>query len=479
MPGCLSVLGRFKLFPKRDRNSELKHTKRKAAGSLPVRNSMQQYGPDRVNEPLTSYPILIRNSSRHSRGGAASPNVLRKPRAPPTISTPLDDDFDAITTQDGTTDGGLTSGRKPAREGVRTRHGRLAGSWGTEMSSSPLDEDFDLVTYTYADTVGEVTEGRSVYSVQMLSPNRPGGARRLDTGVEGVTSVEQVTGGMDRRRDSRPRLSLESDRTPGAGEYYQGRVRERPGPKFEVVRSQVVEDSPDKTVTVSVWREQVNKPIGPNGERMSVHYYAPEEVLREDERGSASRQEPQNGWAEQMGDGKRSPQHPSTSSHRRSQVLNTTPDRLGHHYTGKRSPSIPRSPPYGRSPPRSSTPAHGNPQPFPQEYLVHSTPQDILPFQHTPFSGHQQSNSTIGDTSISSIKSLPTIQMEKILDSCEPSLIHIAPVLSSLGITREEHLRAIVRLSEETRDREVKEEALRMGMTVMEWAILLDKVQSM
>ena len=80
---------------------------------------------------------------------------------------------------------------------------------------------------------------------------------------------------------------------------------------------------------------------------------------------------------------------------------------------------------------------------------------------------------------MSTVKSLPTIEMEKILDSCEPSLVHVAPILSCLGITREEHLRAIVRLSEETRDREVKEEALRLGMTVMEWAILLDKLHSL
>lgn len=83
------------------------------------------------------------------------------------------------------------------------------------------------------------------------------------------------------------------------------------------------------------------------------------------------------------------------------------------------------------------------------------------------------------DNSISTIKSLPTIEMEKILDSCEPSLVHVAPILACLGITREEHLRAIIRLSEETRDKEVKEEALRLGMTVMEWAILLDRLHSL
>ena len=68
--------------------------------------------------------------------------------------------------------------------------------------------------------------------------------------------------------------------------------------------------------------------------------------------------------------------------------------------------------------------------------------------------------------------------VELILSDCEPSLLHIAPILSSLGIYKLEHLRAMNRLSEETRDKEVKEQALRRGVTVMEWAILLDKLQT-
>ena len=60
----------------------------------------------------------------------------------------------------------------------------------------------------------------------------------------------------------------------------------------------------------------------------------------------------------------------------------------------------------------------------------------------------------------------------------QPSLSHIAPVLSSLGIRSEDHLRAVARLSEETRDREVREVALQKGMTVVEWAMLLDRIRS-
>lgn len=74
-------------------------------------------------------------------------------------------------------------------------------------------------------------------------------------------------------------------------------------------------------------------------------------------------------------------------------------------------------------------------------------------------------------------RSSSTSSIEGILASCKPSLLHIAPVLSNLGIRRQEHLRALARLREETRDREMKEEMLKQGVTLLEWAILVDKLQ--
>lgn len=88
-----------------------------------------------------------------------------------------------------------------------------------------------------------------------------------------------------------------------------------------------------------------------------------------------------------------------------------------------------------------------------------------------PFHPRQSQGSTI-----SSIKSDSAVRFVQLLESCQPSLLHIAPVLARLGIMKVEHLKAVVRLSEEMRDREVREEALRMGVTVVEWAILLDRV---
>ncbi|KAG1716066.1 hypothetical protein ID866_1092 [Astraeus odoratus] len=74
-------------------------------------------------------------------------------------------------------------------------------------------------------------------------------------------------------------------------------------------------------------------------------------------------------------------------------------------------------------------------------------------------------------------RSTSTTSVEMVLASCQPSLLHIAPVLYGLGIKQREHLRALARLREETRDREMKEEMLKKGVTVLEWAILMDKLQ--
>lgn len=70
-------------------------------------------------------------------------------------------------------------------------------------------------------------------------------------------------------------------------------------------------------------------------------------------------------------------------------------------------------------------------------------------------------------------------QIESVLSSCQPSLLHLLPILEELGVRRSEHMTALARMREETRDHEVKEEALRKGVTVVEWAILIDKLQSL
>ena len=85
-------------------------------------------------------------------------------------------------------------------------------------------------------------------------------------------------------------------------------------------------------------------------------------------------------------------------------------------------------------------------------------------------------HATRSGATISSIRSAWTSDFEKFLDSCNPSLVHVSDILKTLGIYKLEHLKAVARLSPEMRDREVKEVALRLGMTVVEWAILVDKI---
>ena len=45
-------------------------------------------------------------------------------------------------------------------------------------------------------------------------------------------------------------------------------------------------------------------------------------------------------------------------------------------------------------------------------------------------------------------------ELESVLASCDPPLVHLSPMLAKLGIVHEGYLRAVARLSEETRDGE-------------------------
>ena len=104
-----------------------------------------------------------------------------------------------------------------------------------------------------------------------------------------------------------------------------------------------------------------------------------------------------------------------------------------------------------------------------QRHYQESTPieKELPP---TPF------HPTRSGSTISSIRSVSTTEFEKFLDGCKPSLVHVSGILKNLGMYKLEHLKAVARLSPEMRDREVKEVALRLGMTVVEWAILVDEL---
>ena len=59
------------------------------------------------------------------------------------------------------------------------------------------------------------------------------------------------------------------------------------------------------------------------------------------------------------------------------------------------------------------------------------------------------------------------------------SLLHLTEPLQELGIQRKEHLRALAKIHEETRYREVREEALKKGVAAAEWELFLDKLEAL
>jgi len=194
-----------------------------------------------VSEQGAPYPVLIRGHS------------LRKSRVPPSATSQLDENFDAIS-QDGT-----TTARTPPRR----------RDWETERTSSPLDEDFDLMT----SSAGATTARGSIYSDPRPLPPE-GSYRYMPERSRAYSPDGNKIGNPGPGTQGPSRHSTITRSTSKHGRHGSGS-----GPQFEVVKSQVVEDGPERTVTVSLWKEQVAKSIGPNGETMSVHYYSAEEVL--------------------------------------------------------------------------------------------------------------------------------------------------------------------------------------------------------
>ncbi|KAL1710381.1 histone deacetylase domain-containing protein [Schizophyllum commune] len=425
--------------------------------------------------------------------------LVRRPNPPPT-SPPLDDDFDAMTQAGTTTRGAQTE-------------------WGTHLRESraftatPLWSDFDACTYTAAPGetrsewqmgIGQANatrgtpqtsprKGPGSLSTRVLAgdarqpPSRAGSVARHATGRSGSEWGQSQDGwpqgpprGAVVRRSPTTTSRASSKRLPNPPserdwpppvrretEIIQGNT------EFSMVRRRVLEDSPQKTVTISTWREQVAEEAAQATEpepEMSVYFVGaddyPESVapvpgstrVIEEVRGLGMDSSARSASPPMLPQGTTPPRKASYGSRADSRRTGTS--------------SSPRSLP--SPPPRTSTP-NGVNSPTSQlnRRYTHSrrgsSPQRrILSSLFHP----TQSGATI-----SSIKT-PEGAFDRVLDSCEPSLLHIAPVLESLGMTSEEHLRAVARLSEDTRDKEIREEALRMGVTIVEWAILIDKLQT-
>ncbi|KAJ7160265.1 hypothetical protein C8R46DRAFT_1107555 [Mycena filopes] len=212
------------------------------------------------------------------------------------------------------------------------------------------------------------------------------------------------------------------------------------GQDYEIVEYEIVEEGPERTVSISTWREQAIQEAD-SDDAMSVYYVNADDcqahpepteigVFVEREANIASGSGSNNSAGKSKGSGK------SRASRRREE---------------EPPPDARTKTERGSSAPRTSTP-HG--------------------------SGTRAGKSA--STISSSIALTPTTPaLEQILVSCEPSLLRISPILQRVGILRTEHLRAVGKLSEDTRNKEVKEEVLKLGVTVVEWAILLDKLQAL
>lgn len=494
--------------------------------------------------------------------------IVKRPRPPPT-SPPLDDEFDAMTHAGTTAKAPETElfSHPQRSEQTRATSPPIDNNDGHKRSVSSPEPDavrkreFNLRPSSPAQSFVENTPN--------MPQRRKGKAR--DEGFERYGGYENYMTEMERMFGGRGDLDLSVKLLgvePNRESYQLGRVKsggtarsrraivsprgphaeppdsvEDHGPKagqtYEVVNRQVVEDGPDRTVTIATWREQVAREANPEIDTMSVYYVSAEDYARDDvneyvdgmetevethvtkslsgkevlelEEGSRAPSRPddrnaleqvplrpvlspnqheerpptppQKDWRRPMytehshtRDGTALPQRGNRIPPRA-----LTPDRRSQSGTTSsvRSPvgkqpamSYGMTPP---SPPRTSTPVQNSPL---------SSSHGNVPHESTPITGRMPKgpfHPTASGSTITSIKSSSSdsLAFERILESCRPSIVHIAPMLASLGITSEEHLAAIARLSPDTRDREVKDEALRLGVTVMEWAILVDRLLSL
>ncbi|KAH9969803.1 hypothetical protein BC827DRAFT_1262988 [Russula dissimulans] len=435
--------------------------------------------------------------------------LVRRPHPPPTTA-PLPDDFDAITeTRDST-----TVYDEAANSALDIDYDAITIAPATPRPSSP----FQAQTQTQAPIPirapvplsphrtgptspprqhhsRAASPSRSLASLNLnltLSPDTRGsgsgsGSRRGDGPNPG--KARSVAGGGDRDRDrATQRRSLGTGNPPPPLPFPQGK-----GPakgRGELIEKLVLEDGPERTI--SFWRETVAK--NANG-----HAAAATAGAGGDGGGGGGG----GGDAGEDGDGRGDldshlgHRRVSTDSRRRVESLvqgSASVKSKGHRSRESadftevsRSPLQPAA-----APTRSGTP-HANTASQP------STPQKSTQRRAAPSSpsvggpkASEYSASVSDATSHTKVAPAPVPvpapapvshgnnhPLESVLSSCQPSLVHLLPILEELGVRCTEHMTALVRMREETRDREVKEEALRKGITVVEWAIFIDRLQSL
>ncbi|KAJ6453096.1 hypothetical protein C8R45DRAFT_1039593 [Mycena sanguinolenta] len=342
----------------------------------------------------------------------------------------------------------------------------------TPFTSPPLPDDFDAVTQrwsrtTRVTTVEPTASGlleRLEATTRATTPALPKSRRRKNQRDDGHRQNEK----LDTVQERSLRRTRRGDRIKASSVDDRPRIGPSAGQDYEIVKMVVLEENSDRTVSISTWREQAIEEAD-SDQDMSVYFVEPDDYILE----TGATVEILSRLAEAnlaSGSGNRNEGSRESSGNPR-ETKNSSADqrnRIDPHNEGRKTYRPAASPSPHSSGPRTSTPRGSG-------TLIHDAPADI---SHTakgssPFHAKKADS---GST-ISSIHLTPTL--ENILASCEPSLLHILPVLQTVGILGAEHLRAVGKLSEDTRNKEIKEEVLKLGGTVIEWAILLDKLQTL
>ena len=433
--------------------------------------------------------------------------LVRRPHPPPTTA-PLPDDFDAITeTRDSTTIyddatnsalgidyDDITIAPAPTAAVVSPTYGRASAP--PIHAPVPVSPPRNLTSPLRQQQQHRRPSSPSHSSIAALSPDARGSRRGGGGDGMSVGKARSVAGDRDRDRE---RATQRRSLGTGNGSVPMPAFPSGKGPakgRNDLVEKLVIEDGPERTV--SVWREHVAK----NGEENGTtgggggggggggdgdgrsdldSHVGRRRVSTDSRRRVESLVQSTTGSPSMKGKGHRgreSAEFTEVSGPGSSPIL-----RFRRNTTAKNAHKDPRSPSQHALPMRSSTPlASGGPSSQP------TTPQKsqrraALPPPTSPSvvgpkgGGTEYSASVVSDAST---KVATHGQMiESVLSSCQPSLLHLLPILEELGMRRAEHMTALARMREETRDREVKEEALRKGITVVEWAILIDKLQSL
>ncbi|KAH8998396.1 hypothetical protein EDB92DRAFT_2111542 [Lactarius akahatsu] len=393
-----------------------------------------------LNDGASEAPLyLVPNSEGTGK------RLVRRPHPPPTTA-PLPDDFDAITVTRGST----TIYDDPGNSALGIDYDAVTIA-ATAALERPLPIHAPVPLSPTRNPVSPLRQRRPAspsHSFAGPDPRSAGGGDGLMPHSKGLGhgKARSVAGDRSARR------SL------GSGNYPPAAAPPFPpgkGPaagRNDLVEKKVLEDGPERTI--SFWREDVAKSSSEAGDG--------DGDIRSDLDSHAGRRRRVDSVAQATGSAR-------SKGHR---------SRESADLTEAGAPEIPfyrwRSVSGRSTTPLANAPAiNTTPQPStPQKSQRRMPPSLSVAPKATEYSA------SISEAT-SHTKVTSSAQIESVLSSCQPSLLHLLPILEELGVRRSEHMTALARMREETRDREVKEEALKKGITVVEWAILIDKLQTL